>query len=130
MATVQSKNTGWFVGSDAICTTDHNFNMDIETDNVTDMCSDQNTETASEIRTVSGSLNGVFETTGVAYLALKTAFFSTAAGWGQVTGHYNSPDGAAYTGTIQINSLSFQSAHNQEVRFSADLAFTGTIAIS
>jgi predicted secreted protein len=132
MGTVKSSETYYniWTGSEyeKLCTTDHDFNMSIESDDVTDMCSDGWKESVSEIRSIAATANGVFESTDTVYAALKAAFFSTASGWGQILAQFVSADGDTYGGTLQINSIGEASAYNQEVRFSLDASFTGTVA--
>lgn len=131
MGTVNSSATYYNIWTGAayekLCSTDHDFNMSIESDDVTDMCSDGWKETVSEIRSIATTVNGVFESTCACYAALKAAFFSTSSGWGQILAQFVSADGNTYGGTLQINSLGEASAHNQEVRFSVDGSFTGEV---
>ena len=140
--TVQSANTKLEISVSnsfvQLCSTDHSFDMQMETDDVTDMCSGGDRETASEIRQVNISLNGVYDSTNTALAKIKTRFFASTAeiessissGWGQCVGKYTDAGGNTYTGVVQINSFNQSSATNQEVRFSADLQFSGKITVA
>lgn len=138
MATVQAKNVKLEIETAPasgvyaqLCATDFSLDLAIETDNITDMCSNNWTETSSQIRTASLSLNGVFESTSTAYSALKTSFLSTTANlWGTVLARATDADGDVWSGTLQINSLGQSAAYNQDVRFSLDAAFSGAVSVA
>ena len=123
-----------------LCLTDSSFDMTIESDDVTTMCSDSWRETKSQIRSVSFSGNGIFDTTYTAYDILRTqAWVATAdatfdttytVGWGQVLLRVTDADSITYKCVAQINSLGQASSFNTQVRFSMDLSFTGTPTIA
>lgn len=121
-----------------LCSTDHSLDFQMETDDITDMCSGGNRNTKSEIRQANISLNGIFDPADTALAKIKSRFFATSdetegsivTGWGQCAGVFTSASGDTYKGVIQINSYSESSTFNQEVRFSADMQFSGTITIA
>ena len=142
MASVQSSLTKLEISvSDSfvqLCLTDSTFDLTIESDDITNMCSDGWRTTKSQIRQVGFSGNGIFETTSTAYAKLKARFAATSdetesgivSGWGQCVARVTDADGDTYTGAMQINSLGQASSFNQEVRFSADFQFSGEPTIA
>ena len=142
MASVQSSVTKlevWTSEFVQLCLVDSTFDMTIESDDITDMCSAGWRETKSQIRSVSFSANGVFDTTFTAYDKLRTqAWVATAdaiedsivVGWGQVLVRVTDADSITYKCAAQINSLGQASTSNQEARFSLDLSFSGTPTIA
>jgi len=143
MASVQSSVTGLAIYVvDAyvpLCMTDSSFDLTIESDDITDMCSSGWRETKSQIRSVSFSGNGVFDSSSTAYAKLKARFVASTddsalggftAGWGQCVAQVTDADADTYSGIMQINSLGQASSFNQEVRFSADFQFSGTPTIA
>ena len=142
MSSIQSANTKveiW-TGSayEQLCSTDHSLDFQMETDDITDMCSGQNRKTSSQIRQINLPVNGVYESTSNAYAKLKTRFFATSAttensidiGIGQVVARATDAGGSTYVGALQINSLSEASNFNQDVRFSLDAQFSGTVTVA
>ena len=141
MSSIQSSNTKleiWVSDYVQLCSTDHSLDLAMETDDITDMCSSQYRETSSQIRDISIPINGVFESTSTAYQKLKTRYFATSSttensitiGVGQVVAKYTDADGSTYEGALQIKSLSEAANVNQDVRFSLDAAFSGSVTVA
>ena len=144
---VKSTNTGIHIGVDAgtdtweeLCTTDHSLDRTVETDDITDMCSEGWRETSSQLRQVSVPINGIYKSSQAAYDELLARYVAVSSktytidatdyvcDWGQVPLKYTAPDGTVYTGVAQINSLGESSNYNQDVRFSLDMQFSGSVA--
>lgn len=140
---VKSTSTGVYIGVGSawveLRSTDFSFDRTIENDDITDMCSGGWRETSSQLRQVSVPVNGVFNASSAAYAKLVERYMASASedltideatyscDWGQIPMKCVTGSGAEYAGVSQINSLGEASSYNQDVRFSLDSQFSGSV---
>lgn len=146
MSTVQSSASYLEVGVGTawvkLCSTDNSFDFQMETDDITDKCSNRSRETKSEIKQINISSNGIYDTANTALAKIKSRFLATTdetltisavdyeCGAGQCAGRFTDAGGSTYAGIVQINSYNESSAFNQEVRFSFDSQFSGAPTVA